>query len=568
MASLASQNTGPSPATMAGVQASFMEVNLPFGDPKLMKHEDSQLSIALGIAAESMDLVLQNNVFLDPKNLPAQTLRVDAVLDDQSPPLQHVIWKDTPLNVTMVLLESEISFIGQTFAKMDKALSLGIFQVLVFTDDERPLYEGGSGLANKLPWKCEKVVKVHRMVASTSGDQLQPWLLTSTPQSRLGVGEPLFKITRLLAPGLEPKSVFINVPQPPQDLCAICLPISAVPKLLKEANVDVGSAVVLPGPLGRMLRWVLLRGISPEEFLRLEETFYEEDGCAFCNYPTFKGDLGSSYVIIQAFWRRAVRTEANLKKLWRVVDWQLKQTLDHFGSRPNLQWVGANKVRLGLESQQDLAAFMSNVLPRLKEMGLVMKNEATGEFLDDDGQASTTTSVTSGSVSSGGMVTENEAVVITDLPDYFLNHDVEDVVRVALKARGAVGADVIPLQVRKLDWAMGSPMNPTWQVAGRGVQILGGTVLNFSVASEKGMGMVHQWREYASARAAWRARRAQQPVGNQGSSLLRPGKQPQATEGAGPQVLVSRPVPKPQDLQMELDWQTVRGKRPRNERLE
>ena len=115
------------------------------------------------------------------------------------------------------------------------------------------------------------------------------------------------------------------------------------------------------------------------------------------------------------------------------------------------------------------------VLPKLKLRGLVFKDERTREFVDEDETASLSVGSTSTGMSGlslGSQVVES--IVITDLPDYFLKVDVEDVVRKALKVRQVTGCDVMELGVKRMEWSMGSPMAPTWQVAGQGLACLEG----------------------------------------------------------------------------------------------
>jgi len=134
-----------------------------------------------------------------------------------------------------------------------------------------------------------------------------------------------------------------------------------------------------------------------------------------------------------------------------------------------------------------------------------------------------------------------------DLPDYFLPPDVDSLVRHALKARTVPGADILPLGIKRLEWSMGSPMSPSWQVAGKGVGCLESNILSFSLGNGVGMAMVHSWKEYSTARAAWRAKR----------------------QAAKPPPLPPGPpkVGLPPDMQrleeMDLDADGVRGKRTR-----
>jgi hypothetical protein len=478
------------------------------------------------------------------------------------PPLNQLFWKDGPLNITMVTPFGDIGLVPQVFDKFKTALDVGSFNVIVFSDAEAPLFEGGGPLSRRLPWHVETVSKVHRMVATVSGTHLQTWWFTSSQETRDAKSDPVFKVVRLLSPGLEPRKLFVNIPPSPPDLWAVCVPFAKVASVLAVCGVKEEQVVVLPGPWGSNNRWVLIRNVASTCVAQVEEAFYEEPGFAICPYRTFKGLFGENDIVLQVFWRKLFRSPENIGILWKSVHFQLKKLASDWGKFPELQWVGANKLRLGLGNQDDLTLFMQRVLPNLKQRGLVFKNEKTGEFLDEDDSSSVAgQSSASGASSHGTRFPVDETVVITDLPDFFLPLDVVSVVREAMKVRQVVGAEVNNLLVRKLDWSMGSPMAPSWQVGGKGTTALEGAVLAFNSDGQQGMAMVLPWKEYASARAAWRARRQsgppQQRQGAQSHSILPvPGAQVHASQ-SGP--LFSAPVIDRMDT---MDG--VRGKRVRD----
>lgn len=528
-----------------------------------MRFESSQLTVALGLASEEMDLVLQNLLWLSPTDFPGQTLRWDVLLEGSCPPLAQIFWKDSPQNITVVVEEKELPKAVEVYERLRRDLVIGGYHVLVVSETEAPLYEAGMRLASTLGWRVHTVSKVHRMVSVANGKHIQPWFLSSFP-NRPSAKDPEFKIARLLSPGVQPQSLWVTVPQLPEKMHAICVPMTAIPKVLQSAHRTEDEVVVLPGPLGRFNRWILIRGLRDDEFFRLEEEFYNEDASAFCTYFGYKGHFLPSQVVVQIFWRKQVRTDANLHILWRTVDWQLKNCLENFQARPLLQYFGANKLRLALEAA-DFDVFVSRVLPVLKKRGMILKNEATGEFLDEDESSSAVTSAMSAVSSVDGV--PPEAVVVTDFPDFFLPVDVEDTMRTALRVRTVVGADTLPMQIKRLEWSMGSPQCPTWQVVGPGLACLAGAILHFDLGSERGRATVHAWKEYATARAAWRSRKPapRSAVGISTPSLLSlavalPRGPPEDVPMPDACVAESSPV------RMDTDWAVVRGKRPRNER--
>ena len=216
---------------------------------------------------------------------------------------------------------------------------------------------------------------------------------------------------------------------------------------------------------------------------------------------------------------------------------------------------------------------MLRVLPGLKAKQMILKNERTGEFLDEDETASLGgSSVATGvsSMSLGGAPLE--CVVISDLPSYFLGADVEDLVRKALKAKNVVGCEVIELKCKRLEWAMGNPMSPSWQVCGLGVALLEGTMLHLGGGLE--MAIVVPWKDYATARAAFRSRAQQR---RQDTSGWGSGLPPRPTlhyggkgkgDGKGKSMDVDPPSTSSSSLNsawMDVDWTLVRGKRSRND---
>jgi hypothetical protein len=480
-------------------------------------------------------------------------------MDANCPPLHQVFWKDGPLNFTVILPVGDFAIVPELFKKMGKDLQVGAFNVLLLSDTDAPLFEGGLNFAKQLPWKLDSVAKVHRQVATTDGNHLQAWLLMSSAKNRLLGADPTFKITRLLSPGSEPRRLFVTVPPPPENLVAFCVPFGKVPDLLKSAEVGADQAVVIPGPLPRSHRWVLLRSLTEETVGLLEKEFYDEPGFAFCSYGTYKGSFDDAPSVIQIFWRKALRSPENLHILWRMVHFQLSELKERFRHPPKLQWVAANKLRVALETQEDVITFLQVVLPCLKQRGLVCKDERSGEFLDEDGVGSVS-GYSSAGASSTSTLGQMEAVVISDLPDFFLPMDVESVIRVALKCRQAVGAESMPLTVKKLEWSMGSPMSPTWQVAGKGVSCLDSSILNFDMEGKPGMAMVLPWKEYATARAAWRARaQSSKPPPPQhiaGGLIPAPGAN---------RVSLLSSFPLPGEAAMDVDAVGARGKRNRHD---
>ena len=550
----------PTATEMAGIQSSFLSANAPLGDPRLMCHEGTQLAIALGVANEGVDVVLQDWTFVNAQDVCGQMVSIKGIMDAKCPPLPQIFWKDSPLNVFVILPVGDFSVVPSVFDKMCKELPIGMFNVLLLSDCDAPLFEGGMAFANQLPWKLEQIAKVHRQVATTNGTHLQAWFLASSEKSRLSGADPTFKITRLLSPGSEPRRLFVTVPTPPEDLVAISVPFGRVPDLLKSVDVAVDKAVVLPGPLARTHRWVMLRSLTAGQLQQLQEAFYDDPGFAICPYQVYKGSFDARATVIQIFWRKALRSQENLQILWRMVHFQLKEKQGQLQDPPLLQWVGANKLRLALGRQEDVMVFLQSILPLLKQRGLVCKNEKTGEFLDEDGIASVSGFSSTSSVSSSTMGYIVEAVVISDLPDFFLPLDVESVVRSALKCRQVVGAEAIPLSVKKLEWSMGSPMCPTWQVAGKGVSCLESNILNFDLDGQPGMAMVLPWKEYATARAAWRARA--QGTGT-GSQRQVPGGLELAPQQKAQQP--PPPLPVSGDQAMDVDVAENRGKRNRHD---
>ena len=557
--------TPPSLTSIANAQKAFLSAGKPVGSDMLMQYESSQLSVALGIASVDVDVVLQNVPWLSLSDFSGQSVRWDVLLEANSPPLGQIFWKDGPVNFTVVVEEKELSKAVEVYERLKRDLSVGGYDVLVFAEADAPLYDGGSRLAHSLRWRVHTVSKVHRMVSGISGAHFQPWFMTATPQHPREK-DPEFKIVRLLSPGVQPQSLWVTIPPVPEKLHAVCVPVGSVAKVLQATQRKEDEVVVLPGPLGRFNRWILIRGLSNEEFYNLEEKFYNEEGSAFCTYACYEGDFHPSKTVVQIFWRKQVRTEANLHILWRTVDWQLKLALDCFQERPVLQYSGANKLRLALEAP-DFDVFMNRILPTLKRRGMILKNEATGEFLDEDEGGSTVATAISTASTVDGV--PPEAVVVIDFPNFFLPVDVEETMRTALRARTVVGADVIPMQIKRLEWSMGSPQCPTWQIIAPSLACLVGATLNFDTGTKRGRATVLAWREYASARAAWRSRKA----------ATRP------TPSAATSSLLSLavvPVPPPaltleQDIRMEeareepstermdTDWTEVKGKRPRNE---
>jgi hypothetical protein len=535
----------------------FMETNVPKGPEKLMVHEGTQMAIALGIAREKVDFLFQDWVFIPPKCVSAESLTLSGILDENAPPLMDVFLKDdtSPLHFSVVVPEGDLPKVPQVFEKFAKHMVVGEFNVLVLTDREKLLFEGGMELSSKLPWGLEKISKVHRMVATTAGSHVQAWYLSSTPESRQRGGEPLFKVVRILSPGLEPRRVFVEVPQQPENLWVFCVPFAKVPSLISSSGIPMSDAVVLPGPASRLSRWVLLRDIQEAAFLKLKEEFYECEGSAFCSYDTFKGNFPPKAEIIQIFWRKQMRTPENLNIFWRSVDYQLKQFEGQWKSPPQLQWVGANKIRMALASQEDFGLFVGKILPTLKQRGMVFKDEKSGNFLDDDG----TSSVSGQSSLSGASISSarngNEAIVITDLPDFFRPGDVESVVRTRLKSKQVVGGDVISLHIKQLEWSMGSPLIPTWQVGGRGVDCLVGDMLDYRLGNGRGTANVLSWKEYSTARAAWRSRAQAAPIRRPDTAAS------SASIPAGPPPPMASEI----DLEMEVDRDGVRAKRVRND---
>jgi len=193
-------------------------------------------------------------------DFPGQTIRWDVLLGSNCPPLGQIFWKDDRLNITLVIQENEIPQAAKVLERIQQDLSVGGFNVLVFSDAEAPLYKGGMRLANSLCWKISAVLNVHRMVSGTNDAHFQPCLLSGTPQRNLAK-DPEFKIVHLLSPG-EQQSLWVSVPPvpgraPPNWFAAggqkmrlpPPRPIDRLPKVTNviSFNVAVGIALKAPG---------------------------------------------------------------------------------------------------------------------------------------------------------------------------------------------------------------------------------------------------------------------------------------------------------------------------------
>ena len=214
------------------------------------------------------------------------------MLDPEAPPLQQVFWKDSPLNITMLVRETELAKAREVLSKMSKAVEVGEFNVVGFCDEDAPLYEGGSKLVRELGVHCDVVAKVHRLVALVTGIHAFAWHIITKPRTREGGGEPMFKVVRLLAPGTEPRQLFVDIPPPPKDLWAVSVPVKEVGNLLGKVGKTEDEVVLLQGPLPKTTRWVLLRNLSKEEFQEVEQEFYKVDGAAFCTDKVYEGKFG------------------------------------------------------------------------------------------------------------------------------------------------------------------------------------------------------------------------------------------------------------------------------------
>jgi hypothetical protein len=545
-----------------------------------MAHESAQLAVALGIASQKVDFVFEDKPWIVDGEVPGSVLRCSALLSDDAPPIAQILWKDGPVNAVCVVEQTGIQGAVALFKKLSRGISIDAFNLIVLCEYDGQLFQHGTGLAAHLPWKVELIQKVVRGLALKDGSHKFAFQLCSSAKCREVGCEPIFKMIRLLSPGVEPKKLFLEVPPPPSELWAVCLPKPCVTELLEKAGVGEDHAVVLPGVMGPNQKWVVLRDVSHVKFKELEEHFYEVPGVAFCSYKTFRGDMDDCAVVVQGFWRKSVRTNENLAVLWKVVDWQLKMSMDQFTEPPRVQWVAANKVRVGLRTEEDFRMFMVHSLPILKSKQIILKNERTGEFLDEDEALSVGGSSMASGVSSlslGGSPVE--CVVISDLPSYFLTHDVDDIVRKALRVKGVVGCEVVGLCCKRLEWAMGNPMSPSWQVCGAGVSALEGSMLQLGGGME--MATVVAWKEYATARAAFRARaqqRRQDSSGWGGGNPPRPALQyvgPGKGSGKGGTAMdVDASAPSPpmrsassanSSTWMQVDWTLVKGKRARNE---
>ena len=307
-------------AGMAAMHDAFLHSNFPPGETMFMEHEGEQLAVALGVAKEDMDVIIENQVFLESRHLPGTVLTWGAILDDGAPPFKQVLWKDGPMNFTMVVHEKELGRVREVFGKLNSSeLAIGAFDVLVLCDAEALLFEGGSRLYSALGLRAHTVSKVHRGVATTSGGHLYAWLFSTSQVSREVGGEPVYKVVRLLAPGTEPKRLFVDIKPPPQELWAVCVPTKNVGRLVATLGKTMDELVVLPGPVAGLTKWVLVRDVDTATMGSVEENLGVEEGSAFCPYEVFKGQLENCAVVAQVFWRRTVKTVEKMMVLWQTV---------------------------------------------------------------------------------------------------------------------------------------------------------------------------------------------------------------------------------------------------------
>ena len=384
---------------------------------------------------------------------------MDAALKDLKP----------GMDLLVVLEEGDLPKLEKLAGVLDRK-EVGTVGLLVFRDQDRPLFPAALELTERLPWKAGELFQLSRQIHHQGTDsapmQGRPrWAvaITATKEERSNRLQPKYGHLVLSAVDRPLEKLEVPIVAPASDLHAI----QVDGRHLGELNEYLGkSGAACRATLGKP------RGASRVVFARLDEEWAAALHAKWVDTPHFAlmtiGEyegpaLAGCPLVVEVFCRSALKGRM-AGHLWAQVDKALSGLhIEH------VQQIAAfNKLRVGLPTVGAAEAFRELALPQLQSSYRI-KDERTQQFLTSyaDDTASEASESGSEAGSEGYTRQTASAVVLYDVPSWYEQQDLLEMLAGVAEVEKA----------SPLEWTPGSPALAAWRLDGAGVEALADRLL-------------------------------------------------------------------------------------------
>ena len=314
--------------------------------------------------------------------------------------------------------------------------------------------------------------------------QWLPWVVVSTPTSRVTTRRPAYKKFSLMTPRHDPTVDWFTLVDVPQKMLAIMFHKQWEQELMTFTGTEPRNEVVVPGPDVQHTH-ILFKELHLTRAKSLVTQLGRRPRVAIMPAPWYKGSAmqGKSYQLF-AFVRREKKIDHApfLFSYVLAAFWDIGEVLG-FSSEIALQTTTYNQVRVGV-TKDAMEYFRPHMMRLNDSVGLVLVDEGSGEWLTDSDVDATSTGSTI--PDPWGQVTSVYAI---NVPPWYDQKAVHTML-------GATGDE--KFVVDRVRWRVGELRTCTWKVRGPGVQDLVGHLLR----STEGDSPVHiiSSQEYTTRR--------------------------------------------------------------------
>lgn len=406
---------------------------------------------------DHVNVVIQGNRII-PLTEPDRTLNMGSIKDTPETELQRVMPPGS--NVLIAIGEGQLDGLRQLTRRL-YPLQLNRLDLLILSETDRQMFPAVYHMGDTIPWRTTEISKFSRPIHRVNAVPIYAFVALSTSDSRSNGIQPKHSTIRL-PPADQPLTrTQVELPQPPHDLYAIQIATDRLGDLHKYLKLTGSQCVAKQGKLKRDTR-VIFRPVEQSQHGTLVAHWATTPHFALMSIPEWTGEaVDSSKCVIEIFCRSAHKSK-NGAFLWATMHRQTKaKEIDAV-----IQYVGRNKIRLGINDSASEDRFRSELIPEMSAQGYLFKDERSGSFIDSE-SSSDTGSSTTGYASSD--LSEEESIVLIDVPDWYNAQQVETICQ---------GENRSVSRVSPLNWTSGDINKSAWRIDGVGIMCMTDSIIS------------------------------------------------------------------------------------------
>ena len=358
-------------------------------DPVLLPPEPKQL--AYNSLIDQSQFLVQDKLYLHAGIDPQKSYTLASVWAvDTTPGMQGVFWGNSP---TIVIVgpeadKEQMFRVADCVARLHTTLvrlSIVILSPPEGLDDANfilPAIEVHKGLPQSVNperiWRADRVFSSTVMVC-----QWLPWVVVSTPTSRVTTGRPAYKKFSLMTPGHDPTVEWCTPVEVPQKMLVIMFHKQWEQELMTFLGTEPRNEVVVPGPDVPHTR-ILFKELDLTRAKSLVTQLWQKPRFAVMPTPWYKGSAmqGKPYQL-SAFVRREKKIEHTpfLFSYVLAAFWDMGEVLG-VSSEIALQSTAYKQVRVGL-TKDAMEYFRPHMMRPNESVGMVVVDEGSAEWLTD-----------------------------------------------------------------------------------------------------------------------------------------------------------------------------------------